>query len=381
MNTTSKKTVIFGGTFDPVTAAHADIIEQLSRRFGKVIVMPCKLSPFKTSASATAEQRMEMLNLAIRKHKNVEISTFELFAEGTNYTYLTLERFKSDGLYLAMGSEMILELEKWKRTDVISSLSRLYIIPRPGFKIGWEEREKLNALTGGNYEIADFDGESGSSSEVRVSVAKGTPEMFLQTSVADYVREHGLYTEYVYVCGLYERFHMKQKRIDHSFSTALCGIKLAKRACVDVGKATVALLLHDIGKYVSKEEAESMGVKFGDAIDGMPLPIRHAEIGAELLRQLVGIKDLDVIEAVRWHTTGKPDMTPLEKVVYLADYIEPLRDFPTVNKLREETEKSIDKGLLAALENSVRFVPEDEIYPITLQAYKYYKEEADRRKS
>ncbi len=373
MSITNKKTVIFGGTFDPVTAAHADIIEKLSDRFERVIVVPCKVSPFKTDASVGAEQRLEMLRLALSARDNVEISTFELTAEGTNYTYVTLEHFRSDGLYLAMGSEMIIELEKWKRLDMIAATSRLYIIPRPCFGIGKEEIAKLDALTCGNYEIADFCGESGSSSEVRISVAMGRADMFLSAPVAEYITAHGLYAEYNYVNELYKRFNMKQKRINHSFSTALCGVKLAKRACVDVRKATVALLLHDIGKYVSKEEAEEMGVKFDGGIDDMPLPIRHAEIGAEIMRQLLGIKDSEIIEAVRWHTTGKPNMSPLEKVVYLADYIEPLRDFPTVEYLRKETAKSIDRGLLAALRNSVEFVPKEEIYPITVQAYEYYK--------
>ncbi len=372
MSITNKKTVIFGGTFDPVTAAHADIIRKLSERFERTVVMPCKVSPFKSSASASAEQRLEMLK-TVASGENVEISTFELEEEGTNYTYLTLTHFASEGLYLAMGSEMIVELEKWKRLDKICSLARLYIMPRPSFPIGAAEIDKLERLTGGNYEIADFEGESGSSSEVRISVAMGRADMFLTEDVARYVTDNGLYTEYNFVGDLYKRFRMKQKRIDHSFSTALCGVKLAKRACVDVGKATVALLLHDIGKYIPKEEAEAMGVVFDGRIDGMPLLIRHAEIGAEIIRQLLVITDSEIVEAVRWHTTGKPNMTPLEKVVYLADYIEPLRDFPTVEHLRAETAKSIDDGLFAALENSVKYVPEEEIYPITVQAYEYYK--------
>lgn len=198
--------------------------------------------------------------------------------------------------------------------------------------------------------------------------------MFLTEDVARYVTESGLYRDYCYVNGLYERFGMKKSRIDHSFSTALCGVCLAKRACVDTHKATTALLLHDIGKYVTKEQAEEMGVKFDGRIDGMPPPIRHAEIGAEILRQLLGITDEDIVEAVRWHTTGKPDMTPLEKVVYLADYIEPLRSFPTVEVLRKATEKSIDDGLRAALANSVEHVGADELYPATAEAYEYYKE-------
>lgn len=155
----------------------------------------------------------------------------------------------------------------------------------------------------------------------------GKADMFLTKEIADYVTRNGLYGDYCYVNGLYARFGMKRSRIEHSFSAALCGVGLAKRLCVDTHKATTALLLHDIGKYVTKEDAEKLGVRFDGRIDCMPLPVRHAEIGAELLRQVIGIEDDDIIEAVRWHTTGRAAMTPIEKVVYLADYIEPLPRF------------------------------------------------------
>ncbi len=372
LNTTNK-TVIFGGSFDPVTTAHIDIVEHLSERFDKVIVMPCKVSPFKTHTGATAEQRLEMLSVSLRDLPNTEISTFETDSEGTNYTYLTLEAFARENLYFAIGSEMVAELDKWKRTDIIGELATLYVIPRPSYPLDTESTDKLRRVTGGRYEIADFVGKDGSSSEVRISVAMNRPEMFLIGDVADFISKNGLYGEYKYVNGIYSTFGMKQSRIDHSFSAALCGVRLAKRACVDTAKAATALLLHDIGKYVTKEQAEDMGIKFDGRIDGMPLSVRHAEIGAEILVQLLGMTDRDITEAVRWHTTGKPGMTPLEKIVYLADYIEPLRDFDGVERLRAETEKSIDDGLRAALENSVGYI-KDGIYKATVDAYEYYCE-------
>ena len=369
----TNKTIIFGGSFDPVTTAHVDLIANLARRFDKVIVTPCKLSPFKTKTGASADERLDMLNISLQNIERVEISTFELESDGVNYSYLTAEHFAKtyNKLYFAIGSEMIVELEKWKELDRLTACATLYVIPRPSFPIGEGELKKLEKLCS-RFEIANFDGREGSSSEVRISIAMNEPNTFLTPEVAKYVTEKGLYSDYNYVNELYKRFNMKEKRIKHSFSTALCGVKLAKRACVATDKAITALLLHDIGKYVTKEEAEQMGVKFGSRIDGMPLPIRHAEIGAEILSQLLGIKDEEIIEAVRWHTTGRPNMTPLEKVVYLADYIEPLRDFPTVDYLRKETEKSIDAGLLASLENSVKYVSPDEIYPVTQEAYEYY---------
>lgn len=370
------KTAVFGGSFDPVTKAHIDLVEKLSARYDLVTVVPCRVSPFKTGTAATPKQRLEMLRAALGGIPKAEIDTGELDASGVNYTYLTLERLAltHGALDLVMGSEMVLELERWKNLPRIAELAELVVVPRPGFPLGSAERAKLDALCPGRWRAADFAGETGSSSEVRIAVAMGRPEMFLTPAAAAYVTEHGLYREYVYVNELYARFGMKPTRIAHSFSTALCGVTLAKRACVDTGKAITALLLHDVGKYVTKEQAEALGVVFGRRIDAMPEPIRHAEIGAELLRQAVGITDGEIIEAVRWHTTGRPAMTPLEKVVYLADYIEPTRTFPTVELLRRETAKSLDDGLRAALKNSVEHVGADKIYPATALAYAYYKE-------
>lgn len=365
---------MFGGSFDPITTAHIDLVGKLSSRYDRAVIVPCRVSPFKTSASATPEQRLEMLGMAL-SGTNVAVDTFELDSNGVNYTYLTLEHLSNEGeLEFVIGSEMVIELERWKNIGRITELATVLVVPRPGFPFGGAERAKMNELCGSRWREADFAGLAGSSSEVRISVAMNKSEMFLSPQVANYVTSHGLYREYVYVNGIYDRFGMKQSRIDHSFSTALCGVTLAKRLCIDTGKAITALLLHDVGKYVTKEQAEEMGVKFDGRIDDMPLPVRHAEIGAELLRQIVGISDDEIIEAVRWHTTGRPGMTPLEKVVYLADYIEPLRSFPTVEELRAATEKNVDDGLRAALKNSVEHVGSEEIYPPTLNAYNYYKE-------
>lgn len=369
------KTAVFGGSFDPVTKAHIDLIKKLSARYDCVTVVPCRVSPFKTGTAATPAERLAMLRAALGG-LNAEIDKGELESVGVNYTYLTLERLaRSHGaLSLVIGSEMVIELERWKNLPRIAELAELVIVPRPGFPLDAAARAKLDALCPGRWQEADFAGEIGSSSEVRISVAMGRPEMFLSPTTAAFVTEHGLYREYTYVNELYARFGMKPTRIAHSFSTALCGVTLAKRACVDTGKAITALLLHDVGKYVTKEQAEALGVVFDGRIDGMPEPIRHAEIGAELLRQIVGITDGEIIEAVRWHTTGRPAMTPLEKVVYLADYIEPTRSFPAVEYLRRETEKSLDDGLRAALKNSMEHVGEEGIYPTTAHAYAYYRE-------
>ncbi|MBP5357472.1 MAG: bis(5'-nucleosyl)-tetraphosphatase (symmetrical) YqeK [Clostridia bacterium] len=368
------KTILFGGSFDPVTSAHTDIIRQLSRRFDRTVVVPCKISPFKTAVSASGEERLRMLALSISKIK-AEISDFELMSSLPSYSFITIKHFfsKDYSLYFAMGSEMLSGLDKWKNIKEVLDDVIFYIIPRDGFPV---DRRKIYDLKskGFRIEIADFEGKEGSSSEVKISIAMGSPELFLENIVADYIVSKGLYLDYAYVNDLYNKYGMKESRIRHSFSTALCGVKLAKRLDVDTNKAAIALLLHDIGKYVSREEAEKLGIVFSSEIEKMPKPIIHAEIGAEILSQLEKIEDKEIINAVRYHTTGRPEMSALEKIVYLADYIEPLRAFPGVDKIREATTISIDEGLFAGLANSILHVDEKTLYPLTKSAYDYYKE-------
>ena len=116
--------VIYGGSFDPPTKAHAALLRELSARFSSVYVVPCKASPFKNGTGASAADRLAMLGMITEGLQNVGIDTFELDREGCDYTYITLgyfrERFPGIKPYLCIGSEMALELERWKRTDYMA---------------------------------------------------------------------------------------------------------------------------------------------------------------------------------------------------------------------------------------------------------------------
>lgn len=366
------KTVLYGGSFDPVHKAHIDIVENLCRRFDRVIVIPCKTSPFKAGTSASSGQRLDMLRLALSGSK-AEISTFELENEGPDYSYITAEHFTADGqeLFFAIGSEMLASLKNWKNFDRLNELVTFYVIPRPDFP-----PDKPYGIM---YETADFSGREGSSSEVKISIAMGCPEMFLTGEVAAYIDKNGFYRDYNYINTLYAKYNMKPKRITHSYSVALCGVNLAKRAGLDMKQAVTSLLLHDIGKYVTVKGAEELGLKLPGEVYAMPESIRHAVIGSEILMQLEGVADQGIIDAVRWHTTGRANMSMLEIVVYLADYIEPLRDFAGVSEVRAATEVSIMDGFRQALIHTVAYFTGGRLYPATEEAYKFYIHESRRQ--
>lgn len=132
-------------------------------------------------------------------------------------------------------------------------------------------------------------------------------------------------------------------------------MRLAKRYGADVKDAQTAALLHDCTKKLSMEEqlalCEQYDVKL-DALQRSALKLQHAMTGAEVARHVYGVNDA-VYEAIRWHTTGKADMSLLEKVIYIADYIEPTRDFPGVDELRRVVWEDLDRGLLLGLEMTI----------------------------
>ncbi len=119
--------------------------------------------------------------------------------------------------------------------------------------------------------------------------------------------------------------------------------------------------------------------KYGIIIDNVEksnFKLLHARTGAAVAKDMFGVSDA-VYEAIRWHTTGKPDMTMLEKIIYLADYIEPNRDFPGLERLRELSYENIDAAMALGLEMSLEDIRSygEEPYKITAEAYEWYSRE------
>ncbi|WP_018923687.1 bis(5'-nucleosyl)-tetraphosphatase (symmetrical) YqeK [Salsuginibacillus kocurii] len=162
-------------------------------------------------------------------------------------------------------------------------------------------------------------------------------------------------------------------RYTHTLGVKETAISLAKQIGVDSEKAEWAAILHDYAKFRPKEEMKT--IILGEGLDpdfiSYGEELLHAPAGACLVRDELGISDADILRAIMWHTTGKKGMDGLEKVVFLADYIEPNRNFPGVNAVREEAEKDIDRAVILALSNTISFLlkKSQPVFPKTLEAY------------
>ena len=146
--------------------------------------------------------------------------------------------------------------------------------------------------------------------------------------------------------------YLKPKRMPHVLGTEQEAVRLARQYGADETQARVAALLHDCTKKLDMEGQLALCAQYHIRLDDLErhaLKLLHAKTGAAIARDVFGVDDA-VYWAIYWHTTGHADMTLLEKIIYLADYIEPSRDFPGVNDLRNCVYEDLDKGLLMGLQ-------------------------------
>lgn len=168
------------------------------------------------------------------------------------------------------------------------------------------------------------------------------------------------------------------ERYLHSVRVMEEAIKLAKIFNCDIEKAATAGLIHDCGKIEDEGEYELLKKSYDFDIIQSDIYIDnsaliHGVLGSEIARHEFQIDDIDIINAIRYHTTGRPNMTLLEKIIYISDYIEPGRKFPGVDEIRKLAYKNLDKALLKAMDKSIKYLIDKGLYihPYTLNARNY----------
>jgi len=164
-----------------------------------------------------------------------------------------------------------------------------------------------------------------------------------------------------------------EHRYLHTLGVADTAVVLAKQYGADVEKAELAAIFHDYAKFRPKEEMREIIRNQGMPQDLLQFnaELWHAPVGAYLVEKEVGITDRDILDAIRYHTTGRPGMTTLEKVIYLADYIEPGRHFPGVEEVREMAKANLDRALIKSIQNTIVFLlkKNQAVYPNTFYTY------------
>ena len=178
---------------------------------------------------------------------------------------------------------------------------------------------------------------------------------------------------------------LPQKRFIHSLNVAKCAVELSKIYGLNEDSAYIAGITHDCAKYLTEEEVSYYVNKYKIELDEFEInniALSHSLIGSYIALNDLEIKDEDIISSIKYHTTGKENMTMLEKIIYMADLIEENRSFPGVDLLRKKTfEGELDEALLTSFNNTIKFVIDNNqlIHPRTIKARNYLmKQKIDR---
>ena len=369
---------IYGGTFNPPHLGHLTAAECVFRmlKLDKLLLIPAGLPPHKAlpAGSPTAEQRLEMTRLACEQlglGEQAEVLDIELRREGKSYTSDTLaaihERWPDAELWLLMGTDMFLTLQACHEPETILKLAGIAAFGRTEadteelFSIQREYLYKTypvaRIFTVTIPGVVDI-----SSTELRERLVKGDGGHLLAPAVYGYILRNGLYGTAADMKQLtlsqlrpVALSYLKNKRIPHVLGTEQEAIRLALHYGADVNKARVAALLHDCTKKLEMDDQMALCRQYGiqlDELEKTALKLLHSKTGAEIARDVFGV-DEEIYLAINWHTTGRAGMSLLEKIIYMADYIEPTRDFDGVDELRRVTYKDLDAGLEMGLSMTV----------------------------
>ena len=366
---------VYGGTFNPIHTGHMAAAKFAMEylKLDLLYLIPAGLPPHKALAEDTpsAEHRLNMARLAAGAiGGNVKALDIELRRTGKSYTLDTLRELRAehpeDELYFFMGTDMFLTFHKWYKPEEIAALCTICAFGRSEAdteELFAVQREYLQKTLGANVitislpQIVEI-----SSTQLREKLQNGGGKEYLHPAVYGYILREGLYGVKRDLTKL-ELLELRcvalsmlsPKRVPHVLGTEETAAKLAVRWGVDEDTARRAALLHDCTKLFFREQHLALCRQYNREVDAVELQeeqLLHAKTGAIIAQKVFGAGD-DIYQAILYHTTGKADMTTLQKIIYLADYIEPTRSFCDLTALRALAMEDLDAAMLTAVTMAV----------------------------
>ena len=324
----------------------------------------------------------------------VEVCPIELHRQGPSYTSDTLEEIRAQypgaELWLLVGTDMFLTLHLWHQPEEIFRLAGVCAFgrtERDGEAVFAPQRDYLAHTFGARLTTITLPGLVDiSSTRLRELLGRGEGREYLLPAVYGYILMNRLYgtsadLKHLELPELRACSYsmMRAKRVPHVIGVEEEAAKLARRWGADPVLARRAGVLHDCTKYLELPEQLELCQTYGvelDELERQAVKLLHAKTGACIARAVFGEPDA-VYQAIFWHTTAKADMTTLEKILYVADYMEPNRDFEGVERLRKLAYEDLDKALLLGVEMTIQEMEEKKrvIHPKTIQARDYLREQ------
>ena len=358
---------VLGGTFDPFHFGHLAVADAVMRNFApkRFLFIPAGEPPNKIGRKKTdREHRFGMVLSSICRYPRYDVSRMEIDRPGVSYTVDTIEELKKTCLpnaeiFLCVGADTFLEILTWKDTTKLLGLCELVVVSRSGSPETVSFANRLRSENDCKIHHIDMPLLEISSKMLREKLAnRQDVKCFMPNEAEEYAKKHRLYSlEETALTP--ERFEdvkarlkqvMSARRFLHTLGTIEESERLAKHYGADVNKARWAALLHDCTKEYSAAKKHMLCEMWNIPLDEIlisNIDITHSLLSSESARRDYNVQDEEVLRAIQYHTTGNKNMSLLDKIIYLADFIDPYRDdYPPHEKIREYAYKDINKALL-----------------------------------
>ena len=369
---------IYGGTFNPPHLGHFAAAQTAidALKLDKLLLMPAAVPPHKVlpEDSPSKEHRLAMVERmadAMDLPGRVEVSTLEMDRAGKSYTSDTVEeihkRYPKAELWLLMGTDMFLTFHLWHDPGAITRLAGICAFGRTeddGESVFAPQREFLQKKYNAKVVTITLPGlVDVSSTQLRDLLAREKGREYLLPSVYGYILMNRLYGTSAILKELdlpelraCSYSMIRHKRVAHVMGVEEEAVRLAKFWGADPELARHAGILHDCTKYLELAPQLHLCEKYGIPLDDLEqkaVKLLHSKTGACIAKYIFGEPD-EVYEAIFWHTTGRANMTLLDKILYMADYIEPNRDFDGVEELRRLAYTDLDQAMLLGVESTIQ---------------------------
>lgn len=350
---------LMGGTFDPIHNGHLRIAEEVREALGlsDVLFIPAGNPVFKRDQHVTdAQVRLAQVRRAVADNPHFHVSSVEVDRGGDTYTVDTLRelraRYPEDvEFYFIVGSDAAESIGKWRGVAEIAELAHLVVAAgRPDTASADELRRVIMAAAPFDLHIVQVSSLEISSSDIRQRIAEGKSVRYLVPAEAGVVPANPIFSREGAASALTKEFYkarkaelegrVSPKRFKHSLGVSKACVQLAESYGLDVKKARLAGLLHDWDKGLDDEGARERVRELGMedevspfVVEQMPMVLHGNTAARALARDFPEIPG-DVLQAIDRHTTADEDMSPLDMALYIADAIEPGRQFGRIDELR-----------------------------------------------
>lgn len=327
---------IMGGTLDPVHMGHIQIAETALRemKLDRIMLLPAGDPPHKAHPTPKAD-RWRMAQLAAETVSGMFACSVEIGRTGTTYTVDTLRdlhTFNPDTQwYYLIGADTLDVLDSWRSFDQVAKMCTFVVAGRGDEPASAERMAYLADRYGARFEVLSVSGPEISSSDIRSRTASGQDiRGLVPENVRMYIEDHGLY---LCACSIEQimdmlRAQLKPSRYRHTLGVAETARRLAAGRGVSPARAYLAGLLHDCAKYMDADAMRAMIRRSDIQTDNAEMAadsVLHAPVGALLARDTYGVRDPQILSAIRKHTIGDAEMSPMDALIYTADFIEPNR--------------------------------------------------------